>query len=54
MVPFAGTGSPMGGSPASPLDPQKLVSAQWEMSTPVGAAVECTWNINLADIRFYK
>ena len=56
MVPFAGAGAPMGGSPAIQIDPSKLVGVQWQMSTPVasnGGATECVWNIDVPDVRFY-
>jgi hypothetical protein len=56
FVPFAGTGAPVGGSPAIPLDPTKLVGVQWQMSTPFasdGGATECVWNVNISNVRFY-
>ena len=57
MVPFAGANAPTGGSPAIPIDPSKLVSLLWQMSTPVasgGGAAECVWNINVSNVRFYQ
>ncbi|HVV53577.1 MAG TPA: hypothetical protein VHO06_28230 [Polyangia bacterium] len=56
MVPFAGTGAPVGGSPPTPIDPSKLISVQWWMSTPVtsnGEPTECVWNVNLSNVSFY-
>ncbi len=56
-VPFAGSGAPFGGSPATPIDPFKLVSLLWQMTTPIasdGGAAECVWKINVSNVRFYE
>jgi hypothetical protein len=61
-VPFTGTGSPSfangAASPATAIDPMKLTGIQWQLATPTpatgdGAATECDWTINLANIKFY-
>ena len=56
-VPFVGANAPTGGSPATSIDPFKLVGLLWQMSTPLasdGAATECVWNINVSNVRFYQ
>jgi hypothetical protein len=57
-VPFAAgaTGAPLGGSPATAVDPTKLTGVQWQLSTPVavdGGATECVWNFNVSNVTFY-
>jgi hypothetical protein len=59
MVPFTGSGAnvPSGGSPSTPIDPTKIEGVQWQMATPTpadGGATECDWNINIANVKFYK
>ena len=60
MVPFTGAGSPLftGGhaSPNTPVDPKKLTGVEWQLSTPAadGGAVQCVWDINISNVRFYK
>jgi hypothetical protein len=56
MVPFAGADAPTGGSPATPIDPYRLVGLEWVMSTPAtpdAETTECAWNINISNVRFY-
>ena len=55
-VPFTDR-PPTGGSPATPLDPTKLEGVQWQLTIagcrPTAARPSATWNINIANVKFY-
>jgi hypothetical protein len=57
MVPFAGTGAPTGGMPATAIDPAKLTGIQWQFTiAPAaegGAPTNCTADITIDDVKFY-
>jgi len=57
MVPFTGTGAPMSGSPATGLDPAKLIGLQWQFTiAPAaegGAPTNCTADVTIDDVKFY-
>jgi hypothetical protein len=57
MVPFAGTGAPTGGMPATAIDPAKLTGIQWQFTiAPTadgGTASNCTADLTIDDVKFY-
>ncbi len=55
MVPFAGTGAPSGGGPATAIDPMKLEGVGWNFSVPPGAdAGGCKIDLTIKNLKFYK
>jgi len=56
-VPFTGATAPMGGSPAAPVDPAKLIGVQWQFTIPAapdaGAATNCSADLMIDNIMFY-
>jgi hypothetical protein len=52
MVPFAGPGAPTGGSPAVGVDPTKLTSVQWQLTT-AAAPNGCALDITIDNVKFY-
>ena len=56
-VPFTGTGAPANGSPATAIDPAKLIGLQWQFTIPAapdaGAPTNCVGDINIDNVMFY-
>jgi len=52
MMPFAGTGAPAGGSPATGIDKQKLTGVQWQFTIAAGTAT-CMVDIVIDNVSFY-
>jgi hypothetical protein len=56
-LPF--TSTDIRGSPATPIDPSKLIFALWQFVVPVAAddgsaTPPCTANVTIDDVRFYR
>jgi hypothetical protein len=56
-IPFAGTGAPAGGMPATAIDPSKLTGIQWQFTIApapeAGAPTNCAADITIDDVHFY-
>ena len=53
QVPFSGPNAPLGGSPAVPIDPARLVGVQWQFTTAAGADSSCAVDITIDNVRFF-
>ncbi|HEY7376643.1 MAG TPA: hypothetical protein VIF57_31075 [Polyangia bacterium] len=53
MMPFRGTGAPVAGSPAIPVDPTELLGVQWQFTTAAGTENSCHVDVTIDNVRFF-